>query len=283
MISSTIQAKPAEEQQVERQDHERPPAAHPAAELLDADRADAAGRCREGRRARGAASAAAAALGARGSRLATRPCVDRRAVTSAVGRLASSSSLRPLRPARDRRRDLEEELLEVARRAGEADDRQAGRHRLRRAAAADAGVVAAEPELDRAVGEDRRRRDVRVGREPVAGRLERLALEQDAGRAGRRRSEAARSMSATRPWARTWPRSTIATLVHSSSSSGRMWLLMTMVLPSERSSRSSSRSSTRARGSRPEAGSSSSSTCGSWTSAWARHSRCCMPRDRAWT
>ena len=41
-----------------------------------------------------------------------------------------------------------------------------------------------------------------------------------------------------------------------------MWLLITMVLPSERSSRSSSRSSTRARGSRPEAGSSSSSTCG---------------------
>ena len=40
-------------------------------------------------------------------------------------------------------------------------------------------------------------------------------------------------MSATRPWARTWPRSTIATLVHSSSSSGRMWLLMTIVLPSD--------------------------------------------------
>ena len=40
---------------------------------------------------------------------------------------------------------------------------------------------------------------------------------------------------------------------------------MTMVLPIDRSSRRSSRSSTLARGSRPDAGSSRSSTCGSWT------------------
>ena len=67
-------------------------------------------------------------------------------------------------------------------------------------------------------------------------------------------------MSATRPWASTWPRSMIATEVHSSSSSGRMWDETRMVLPSDRSSRRSSRSSTRARGSRPDAGSSSRST-----------------------
>ena len=90
-------------------------------------------------------------------------------------------------------------------------------------------------------------------------------------------------MSLTLPWARTWPWSTIATAVHSSSSSGRMWLLITIVLPRARSSRSSSRSSTRARGSRPDAGSSSRSTSGSWTRVWARQSRCCMPRDRLWT
>ena len=40
--------------------------------------------------------------------------------------------------------------------------------------------------------------------------------------------------------------------------------------------RRSSRSSTRARGSSPDAGSSRSSTSGSCTSAWARHSRCCI-------
>ena len=84
-------------------------------------------------------------------------------------------------------------------------------------------------------------------------------------------------MSLTVPFASTRPRSTMATLVHSSSSSGRMWLLMRIVLPSDRSSRRSSRSSTRARGSRPDAGSSRSRTCGSWTRAWARHRRCSMP------
>ena len=35
----------------------------------------------------------------------------------------------------------------------------------------------------------------------------------------------------------------------------------------------------RAAGSRPAVGSSSSSTGGSWTSARARNSRCCTPRD----
>ena len=40
-------------------------------------------------------------------------------------------------------------------------------------------------------------------------------------------------MSATLPWARTWPWSTIATRVQSSSSSGRMWLLIRIVLPSD--------------------------------------------------
>ena len=60
-------------------------------------------------------------------------------------------------------------------------------------------------------------------------------------------------------------------------------LLMTIVRPIARSSRSSSRSSTRARGSRPDAGSSSSSSGGSWTRAWARQRRCCMPRESAST
>ena len=43
---------------------------------------------------------------------------------------------------------------------------------------------------------------------------------------------------------------------------------------------SSPRISMRARGSRPLAGSSSSSTCGSCSSTRARPSRCVMPRDR---
>src|SRR5262245_7565984 len=66
---------------------------------------------------------------------------------------------------------LQEELLEVARGAGEADDRQPGGHRLgeepRRGL-----VVAPEPELDRAVEEDRRRDHVRIGQEAIAGRGE---------------------------------------------------------------------------------------------------------------
>ena len=179
--------------------------------------------------------------------------------------------------------DLEEELLEVARGPGEAR-RSAARR------ATDVGeqprrrrVVAAEAELDRAVLEDRPPTR-RPGR---AANRSRAASSASPSASSRTRSTAPkrsrRSMSATRPWASTWPRSTIATLVHSSSSSGRMWLLMRIVLPSERSSRSSSRSSTRARGSRPEAGSSRSRTSGSWTSAWARQSRCCMPRDSVWT
>ena len=61
-------------------------------------------------------------------------------------------------------------------------------------------------------------------------------------------------MSATRPCASTWPRSTMATLVHSSSSSGRMWLLIRIVLPRARSSRRSSRSSTLALRVQPRGG-----------------------------
>ena len=50
--------------------------------------------------------------------------------------------------------------------------------------------------------------------------------------------------------------------------------------PRPRSPRSSTRRSMRACGSRPEAGSSSSRTCGSCTSARARPSRCFCPRER---
>ena len=71
----------------------------------------------------------------------------------------------------------------------------------------------------------------------------------------------------------------IATSVHISSSSARMWQEMTIVLPIALSCSSSSRSSTRARGSSPLAGSSSTSSSGSWTSVRARLSRCFMPRD----
>src|SRR6478752_2476155 len=77
-----------------------------------------------------------------------------------------------------RRGDLQEQLLEVAGGTGEADHgdprgdglgEQPGGGR----------VVAAEPELDRAVLEDRRRGDVDVGRESLARGRDRLAIAQD--------------------------------------------------------------------------------------------------------
>ena len=70
------------------------------------------------------------------------------------------------------------------------------------------------------------------------------------------------------------------TLLQMSASSGRMWLETMMVLPSLPSSLSRPRISMRARGSRPLAGSSSSSTLGSCSSTRARPSRCVMPRER---
>ena len=86
--------------------------------------------------------------------------------------------------------DLQEELLEVARGAGEADDRQAGRDG--RGQQPGRGlVVAAEAELDRAVLEDRRRRDVRVGGEAGRGRPRAPRPRAAAGRAARHRSAAA--------------------------------------------------------------------------------------------
>ncbi len=79
--------------------------------------------------------------------------------------------------------------------------------------------------------------------------------------------------STVRPATRKTASSTI------SSSSMRMWLEMRIVRPSAASCRRSSRSCTRACGSSPDAGSSSSSTWGSWTRARASPSFCFCPRE----
>ena len=71
----------------------------------------------------------------------------------------------------------------------------------------------------------------------------------------------------------------MAMSVHSSWSSGRMWEVMTMVLPMSLSCSSNERSSYRARGSSPLAGSSRMRSSGSCTSARARLRRCFMPRE----
>src|SRR5579862_6694866 len=71
-----------------------------------------------------------------------------------------------------------------------------------------------------------------------------------------------------------------ADLVQNSSISGRMWEETMIVLPIAWSSLSSSRISMRARGSSPEAGSSSNITLGSCTRVLARQSRCFIPRER---
>ncbi len=132
-----------------------------------------------------------------------------------------------------RRGDLEEQLLEVARGPGEASRPAGRRGRCRRAA----GPTRRRRRGSRA--RSCRPRGSRRSRRPgpaanrVAGRLEGLALEQQDRMRSTAPKRRRRSMSLTVPWARTWPRSTIATLVHSSSSSGRMWLLMRIVLPSD--------------------------------------------------
>ena len=90
-------------------------------------------------------------------------------------------------------------------------------------------------------------------------------------------------MSWTSPEMSISPRSMIPTLLQKSASSGRMCEEMMMVLPIAFSSLNSSLISIRARGSRPDAGSSRSSTLGSWISVLARHSRCFMPVDNSST
>src|SRR6188508_533720 len=74
--------------------------------------------------------------------------------------------------------DLEEQLLEVARGAGEAGDGQPGSNDGGQQARG-SRVVAAEAELHRAVGEDRRRRDIGLDRQAVAGGRQLVALEQE--------------------------------------------------------------------------------------------------------
>ena len=269
MISSTIQAKPprsrgrcvritnARRPRIRPRSSLTPTAPIPPAEVPE--RPDSAGPTGRPRRRRGRRRSAPRSGGDRRSDRVIGRSASRRFHRFAIGR-----------------GHLEEQLLEVARGAGEADDRQPGRRPTRPAAAPTRRRrrgTRARSCRRRGSSPTPRPGRPRTGRAPPRAPRPRAG----AGPAGPPRSAAAARCRDTRPWARTWPRSTIATLVHSSSSSGRMWLLMRIVLPSDRSSRSSSRSSTRARGSRPEAGSSSSSTCGSWTSAWARHSRCCMP------
>ena len=79
------------------------------------------------------------------------------------------------------------------------------------------------------------------------------------------------------------PPSTKTTASAISSRSPSRWLDTTIAVPARASSRSRSRSSTRLRGSRPDAGSSSSRTSGSCTTARDRPSRCFCPRDSTWT
>ena len=120
-----------EEQQVEREDDEGSTAAHPPAKLLDTDRVDAPERATGGQ-----------------ERVHVHESTRR-------GRLGAGH--------------LEEQLLEVARRSGEADDLDAGTDRVGQQSSG-RRVVATEPQLDRAVLEDRRGGDLGVGREPVARR-----------------------------------------------------------------------------------------------------------------
>ena len=167
MTRSTIEREAAEQQQIDGQDHERAPAAHPAAELLDADRGDAsdgageraeARACRSGRRggrSRSSSRSYAAATGSRSGDVTWR--------NSSSRSLAARAKLTTGMPGRHRRRQ------------------QPGR-RL---------VVAAEPELDRAVLEHHGGGDVGVGREPLAGGFERLALERAPAPAAPPRSGAA--------------------------------------------------------------------------------------------
>ena len=95
---------------------------------------------------------------------------------------------------------------------------------------------------------------------------------------GRPRTCARRSC--TLPQANRRPYSMMPTRLQISANSGRMWLETRIVLPSPCSRFSSPRISILARGSRPLAGSSRSSTCGSCSSTRARPNRWVMPRER---
>ena len=117
-----------------------------------------------------------------------------------LGHQATCASMRPLAG-----RDLEEELLEVAGRAGEAGDPDPGRDRPRQ----ERGrlvVVAPEPELDLPVVQDRRRGDpsARLQSGARAASMA-VAVAEDADAQDRADSGAAARCPATRPWARTWP------------------------------------------------------------------------------
>ena len=72
---------------------------------------------------------------------------------------------------------LQEKLLEIGGRAGKAHDRQAGADRLGEESGS-GRIVASEGQLDHAVVEDRRGRDLRIGREPIARALERFAFKE---------------------------------------------------------------------------------------------------------
>ena len=82
------------------------------------------------------------------------------------------------------------------------------------------------------------------------------------------------------PKARNRPRMRIATRSQIRDSSGRMWLVTISVLPAWARRRSVWRISIRACGSRPLAGSSRNSTCGSCNSVRAMPIRCFIPKLR---
>src|SRR6188508_661228 len=132
-----------------------------------------------------------------------RRTAPKRGFGGSTGAAVISATVASLR-RRDRlvgRGDLQEQLLQVARRSGEAHDRQPGRDGLLEQPGG-GFVVAPEAELDRAVLQQHRRGDIVVFGESVARRLERLALEQQLDPKHRPGPEPLLDL-ATRPWART--------------------------------------------------------------------------------
>ena len=104
------------------------------------------------------------------------------------------------------------------------------------------------------------------------------AVEIQAGQHDVSPALAARQLGDTLAAATRRPCSMMPIWVQMSATSDRMWDEKKIVLPMPCRARSSSRISIRARGSRPLAGSSRMSTCGSWVSVRARQRRCFMPR-----
>ena len=164
----------AEQHEVDGQDHERAAPAHPAAELLDADRADARPRCRNAVEPRAAASrprrlGRQPAPVATSARRACRSGVIGSSVIVAAYAASTGSRSGDVTWRKSSSRSLAARAKLTIGRPAATDAREQPRGR---------GVVAAEPQLDRAVRQDRRAWPRRDRRRTAAGGLEGLALEQ---------------------------------------------------------------------------------------------------------